>query len=104
MPDRALGDAAEQQATHATVAVGATEYAIQTLYHNLLLFVLPAYYASATLDSANAVFLAGVGAGALVTAVDPWYRRVIRPRPWVSHALFGTQPMPSSDRRSSRSN
>jgi hypothetical protein len=73
----------------ATVAVGATEYAIQTLYHNLLLFVLPAYYASATLDSANAVFLAGVGAGALVTAVDPWYRRVIRPRPWVSHALFG---------------
>jgi hypothetical protein len=73
----------------ATVVVGATEYAIQTLYHNLLLFVTPAYYASATLTSGNAVFLAAVGLGALVTAVDPWYRRLVDARPWLSHALFG---------------
>ena len=46
---------------------------MQTLYHGLLLFVLPAYWASATLDSPNVVFLACVVAGALVTAVDPWY-------------------------------
>jgi hypothetical protein len=49
------------------------DYAIQSLYHGLLLFVLPAYYASATLDSLNALFLAGVVAGALLTAMDPWY-------------------------------
>ena len=71
------------------VVVGAAEYAVQTLCHNLLLFVLPAYYASATLTSANAAFLAGVALGALVTAVDPWYRRAVRPRPWAGHAVFG---------------
>ena len=31
----------------------AADYAIQSLYHGLLLFVLPAYWASATLDSPN---------------------------------------------------
>ena len=49
----------------------AADYTIQTLYHNLLLFVLPAYYAAATLDSRNVVFPALVAAGALVTAIDP---------------------------------
>ena len=44
--------------------VSAAEYTIQTLYHNLLLFVLPAYWASATLTSPNALFLAGIAAGA----------------------------------------
>jgi hypothetical protein len=67
----------------------AADYTIQTLYHNLLLFVLPAYYAAATLDSLNAVFPAVVAAGALVTAVDPWYRRLVQPRPWLNHALLG---------------
>src|SRR3990172_4150683 len=43
--------------------VGAADYAIQSLYHRLLLFVLPAYWASATLDSPNVLFLAGVVAG-----------------------------------------
>ena len=55
--------------------VGAAEYTIQTLYHNLLLFVLPAYWASATLASPNGPFVAGVAAGALVTAVDPLLQR-----------------------------
>src|SRR5213593_830097 len=54
------------------LVVTAADYAVQSLYHGLLLFVLPAYYASATLDSPNVVFLACVMAGALVTAVDPW--------------------------------
>jgi len=67
----------------------AADYTIQTLYHNLLLFVLPAYYAAATLDSLNVVFPVLVAAGALITAVDPWYRRVVHPRPWLNHALFG---------------
>lgn len=71
------------------LVLSAVDYTIQTLYHNLLLFVLPAYYASATLTSVNALFLAAVAAGAVLTAVDPWYRRLVQPRPWLSHALLG---------------
>jgi hypothetical protein len=67
----------------------AADYTIQTLYHNLLLFVLPAYYAAATLDSPNVIFPALVAGGALVTAIDPWYRRLVHPRPWLNHALLG---------------
>jgi hypothetical protein len=70
------------------LVVGAAEYAVQTLYHGLLLFVLPAYWASATFDSPNVVFLVFVIAGALVTAVDPWYAAVVRPRRWLNRALL----------------
>jgi len=69
--------------------VGAAEYTIQTLYHNLFLFVLPAYFASATLWSVNGPFVAAVALGALVTAVDPWYRALVRPWRWVERAVFG---------------
>ena len=68
--------------------LSAADYAIQSLYHGLLLFVLPAYWASATLDSLNVLFLACVVAGALVTAVDPWYAAVVRPRRWLNQALL----------------
>ena len=67
----------------------AADYTIQTLYHNLLLFVLPAYYAAATFDAPNVVFPVAVAAGALVTAIDPLYRRLVHPRPWLNHALLG---------------
>jgi len=67
----------------------AADYTIQTLYHNLLLFVLPAYFASSTLSSLNAFFVGGVAAGALLTAVDPWYRTVVRRCRWVTHVLLG---------------
>src|SRR5262249_12862138 len=69
--------------------VDAGDYAIQTLCHSLLLFILPAYYASATLTSANVVFLACLAAAALVTAVDPAYRHLIHPRAWRRHLLLG---------------
>jgi len=71
------------------LVVDAGEYAILSLCHNLLLFVLPAYYASATLTSANGVFLAALTAAALVTAIDPAYRRLVQPRAWRRHLLFG---------------
>ena len=48
------------------LVIGAGEYAIQTLYHNLLLFVLPAYFASATVTSPNVIVLAVV-AGVIAT-------------------------------------
>jgi Family of unknown function (DUF5924)/Protein of unknown function (DUF2914) len=69
--------------------IGIADYAIQSLYHGLLLFVLPAYWASATLDSSNVLFLAAVVAGALVTAVDPWYTAIVHPRRWLNQALLG---------------
>jgi hypothetical protein len=68
--------------------LSAADYAVQSLYHGLLLFVLPAYWASATLDSLNAVFLVGIAAGALVTAVDPWYAAIVHPRRWLNQALL----------------
>ena len=71
------------------LVVDAVDYVIQSLYHGLLLFVLPAYWASATLDSVNAIFLAGVVVGALVTAIDPWYSAIVHPRPWLNQILLG---------------
>ena len=69
--------------------LGAGAYAVQTLSHGVLLFVLPAYYAAATWGSRNAVFPLAVAACALVTTVDPWYRRLVGPRPWLGDALVG---------------
>jgi hypothetical protein len=68
---------------------GAGAYAVQTLSHGVLLFVLPAYYAAATWSSRNAVFPIAVAACALVTTVDPWYRRLVGPRPWLGQVLVG---------------
>src|SRR5262249_11736608 len=73
------------QAIVATVA----DYSIQTLYHNLLLFVLPAYYAAATLDSPNVIFPVLVAVGAVLTAIDPLYRRLVQPRPGLNPPLPG---------------
>lgn len=68
--------------------VTAFDYTIQTLYHGLLLFVLPPYYASTTLTSGNALFLALLVALALLATFDPWYRAVVHPQPWVGHVFF----------------
>src|SRR3989454_2514063 len=68
--------------------VSAVDYTIQTLYHGLLLFVLPAYYAAATLTALNGAFLALLVALALLTTLDPWYRAVVQPRPWLSLFFF----------------
>ena len=71
------------------LVVSVAHYTIQSLYHNLLLFVLPGYYAAATLTSANVFFLLAVALGVLVTSVDPWYRRLVHPRPGLEQALLG---------------
>lgn len=68
--------------------VGAADYTIQTLYHGLLLFVLPAYWAATTPTSANAPFLGFLVALALLATFDPWYRALVRPRPWLGHVFF----------------
>jgi uncharacterized membrane protein YvlD (DUF360 family) len=73
---------------HRGLVVGAVDYTVRTLEHNLFLFVLPAYYASATLGSANVAFLAAVALGALVTAIDPCYETLVAPRPAAQHGLL----------------
>jgi hypothetical protein len=71
------------------LVLSAGEYTIQTLYHGLLLFVLPGYLASTTFDAPTAGFSLLVAAAALVTTIDPWYRGVVHPRPWLGRAFFG---------------
>ena len=68
--------------------VAAADYTIQSLYHGLLLFVLPAYYAAATLTAPNAAFLALLIALALLATFDPWYQALVRPRPWLGYLFF----------------
>ncbi len=68
--------------------VSAADYTLQTLYHGLLLFVLPAYYAATTLTSWNALFLALLVALALLATFDPWYQAVVQPRPWGGYVFF----------------
>jgi uncharacterized protein DUF5924/DUF2914 family protein len=72
---------------HLVVAAG--DYTIQTLYHGLLLFVLPGYFAATTFDGITVAFFLVLAAAALLTTVDPWYRAVVHPRPWLGLAFFG---------------
>ena len=68
--------------------IHAADYTIQTLYHGLLLFVLPAYYASTTLTSVNVFFFLVLVAMALLVTFDPWYRVTVQPRPWLGYTFF----------------
>jgi hypothetical protein len=67
----------------------AVDFTLQSLHHELLLFLLPIYYASTTLGSRNLGFFALHLTATLFTGIDPWYRAmVLRQSPWVSHLLF----------------
>jgi hypothetical protein len=68
--------------------ITAADYTIQTLYHGLLLFVLPAYWASTTLTSLNVIFLVVLVGLALLATFDPWYRAIVHPRPWAGSVFF----------------
>jgi hypothetical protein len=68
--------------------VVAADYTIQTLYHGLLLFALPAYYASSTLSSTNILFVALLLLLALLATFDPLYQAVVHPRPWMNLVFF----------------
>lgn len=70
------------------LVLAALDYTIQSLHHNLLLSLLPTYYASTTLASANATFLLLLAAAVLLTSVDPWYRATILRHSWAIVALF----------------
>jgi hypothetical protein len=66
----------------------ATAYTIQSLYHGVLLFLIPAYAAATTFTSRNVVFVVVLASLALLTTFDPWYRALVHPRPWAGHAFF----------------
>jgi hypothetical protein len=70
--------------------VRGAEYGVQTLLHGLLLFILPAYYASTTLTSLNALFLGLLVGLALLATIDPWFGTLVQPRAWARHAFFLT--------------
>jgi len=67
----------------------AVDYTVQTLFHGLLLFLLPVYYASSTLPSRDTLFLALLAAAALLTTMDPWYQALMLRAPRLEIALFG---------------
>jgi len=71
------------------LVVGAGEYLVQTLCHGLLLFVLPSYYFAATVTSPNAALVVLLAIAALLTTIDPWYRALVHPRPWLRCVLLG---------------
>jgi len=67
----------------------AVDFTLQSLHHELLLFLLPIYYASTTLGSRNLWFFVLHLTATLFTGIDPWYRAmVLRQSPWVGHLLF----------------
>lgn len=70
------------------LVVAGVDYTIQTLYHGILLFLLPAYWASTTLTSRNAFFFAILVGLALLATFDPWYHAIVQPRPWVGSVFF----------------
>lgn len=69
------------------LVVTAVDYTIQTLFHGILLFLLPPYFASTTFSSVNAVFFALLVGLAVLATFDPWYSALVHPRPWF-HGVF----------------
>lgn len=77
------------QATRAgRFVLGAADYTIQSLYHAILLFLLPAYWASTTLDSRNLAFLLLLVALVLLATFDPWYRAVAERTTAITDVFF----------------
>src|SRR5207247_9866415 len=70
------------------LVLDAADYTIQSLYHGVLLFLLPAYWASATVDAGNVIFLLLLLALALLATFDPWYRAAVEHLPAVTDVFF----------------
>jgi hypothetical protein len=66
----------------------AADYTVQTLYHDVLLFVLPGYLASTTFDGPTLPFFVLLCVAAILTTIDPWYAAVVGPRPGLGRAFF----------------
>jgi Family of unknown function (DUF5924) len=60
----------------------------KNLYQQMLFFVLPIYYASATLGSRNIVFVVLVGLSALLSTIDIVYDRHLAVKHYLTAAFF----------------
>ncbi|HEY7791293.1 MAG TPA: DUF5924 family protein [Vicinamibacterales bacterium] len=63
-------------------------YLNKDFYQQLLFFVLPMYFASATLTSWNVVFLALVAISAVMASIDVVYDHHVAARPTIAAAFF----------------
>jgi len=72
----------------ARLVVTGVDYTIQSLYHGILLFLLPVYWASTTLTSRNVMFFLVLAGLALLATFDPWFRAIVHPRPWAGAVFF----------------
>jgi len=70
------------------LALTAADYRLQSLYHAVLLFLLPPYWAATTLASPNALFFALLVILIVLATFDPWYRAAVQPRPWLRYVYF----------------
>jgi uncharacterized protein DUF5924/DUF2914 family protein len=78
----------ELEARGRRFVVTAGEYTIQSLYHGLLLFVLPPYWASTTITSFNVAFFLLLVFLIVLATFDPWYSALVHPRPWLGLVFF----------------
>ncbi len=86
----AYGQARQELATRGRRVISmVVDYTVQTLFHGLLLFLLPIYYASTTLASRNVAILILLAAAALLTAIDPWYRSIMLRYRRIEILLYG---------------
>ncbi len=60
-----------------SISVWCIEFINQNLYQDLILFLLPIYYQSSTLFSANIVFVVVIAILSIITTFDNVYRRLI---------------------------
>lgn len=92
MPGEAEEEADEPEnvgpAAPATLGEEATSYATRTMYQETLFFLLPFYAYSTVFDSANVVFLAGLGLLAILSCLDLVFDRWLRGSPLISLAFF----------------
>jgi hypothetical protein len=63
-------------------------YVNKNLYQQVLFFILPVYYASATGWSANMAFVVLLAVSAIVSTIDVVYDRVLTARRWLAAAFF----------------
>lgn len=64
-------------------------YFSKNFYQQLLFFLLPTYYSSATLSSANFIFVLALAASAVLSTMDVFYDRYIAAK-WLLTTLFLT--------------
>jgi len=68
----------------------AASYVMRTLYQETLFFLIPFYVYSTVLASPNVVFVAALGALALVSCLDLVFDRLLRTRPLFALIFFAT--------------